>query len=105
MPDPMEYLPTDDYPAEFLKPNPGRIELFKGLTFIFLDEGQYSNLVMPINAGLGKAVIFKPNEKTVEELVEFASNKGQTLLMQRNMDGEDTFCIEASKRYILLLLH
>ena len=105
MPDPMEYLPpTDEYPAESLKPNPGRVELFKGLTFIFLDEGQYTNLVMPINAGLGKAVTFNPNGKTVEELVRFASNKGQTLLVQRNMDGEDTFCIEASKRYILPLL-
>ena len=103
MPDPMEYLPTtDEYPAEFLKPNPGRIELFKGLTFIFLDEEQYSNLVTPINAGFGKAVVLDPNGKTVDELVKFASEKGQVLLVQRNLkDVDDTFCIEASKRYIL----
>ena len=102
MPDPLEYLPTtDEYPAEFLKPNPGRIELFKGFTFVFLDEEQYSNLVTPINAGLGKAVVFDPNGKTVEELVKFASNKGQILLVQRNTDDDDTFCVEASKQYIL----
>ena len=100
MPDPLEYLPTtDEFPAEFLKPNPGRVELFKGFTFIFLDEVQYNNLVTPINAGLGKAVVFDPNGKTVEDLVMFASDKGQVLLVQRNMgDGDDMICIEASKR-------
>jgi len=46
--------------------------------------------------------VFDPNGKTVDELVKFASDKGQVLLVQRNLkDGDDTFCIEASKRYIL----
>ena len=102
MPDPAEYLPiTDDYPADFFKPNPGRIELFKGVTFIFLDEGQYNNLVTPISAGLGKAVIYNANGKTVDDLVKFASDKGQTLLVQRNVGDQDTFCVEASHRYLI----
>lgn len=102
MPDPMEYLPvTDEYPADFFKPNPGRIELFKGLTFIFLDESQYNNLVTPINAGLGKAVIFDANGKTVDDLARFARDKGQPLFVQRNLDDQDTFCLETSRRYLL----
>jgi hypothetical protein len=97
----MEFLPAiDEYPADFLRPNLDRAELFKGLIFIFLDEGQYNNLVTPINAGLGKALIFDVQDKTVEDLVKYASNKGQVLLVQRNMGGEDTLCIEAAKRYI-----
>ena len=102
LPDPMEFLPpTEEYPADFLRPNPARVELFKGLTFIFLDEGQYNNLVTPINAGLGKALIFNVEGKTVEDLVKYASTKGQVLLVQRNLEGEDKICIEAARRYFL----
>jgi Second BRCT domain on Nijmegen syndrome breakage protein len=97
----MEFLPAiDEYPANFLRPNPERAELFKGLIFIFLDEGQYNNLVTPINAGVGKALVFDAQDKTVEDLVKYASDKGRVLLVQRNMGGEDTLCIEAAKRYI-----
>src|SRR5947207_5199899 len=85
LPDPIEFLPpTEDYPADFLRPNSARAELFKGLTFIFLDETQYNNLVTPINAGLGKALTFDIEGKTVEDLVKYASTKGQALLVQRN---------------------
>jgi hypothetical protein len=99
LPDPMEFLPpTEDYPADLFRPNPARAEVFKGLTFIFLDEGQYNNLVLPINAGQGKAVVFDPANKRVEDLVKYASNKGQVLLVQRNMDPDD-LCVGATKRY------
>src|SRR5271170_6156592 len=100
LPDPMEFLPaTDEYSADFLKPNPARAELFKGITFIFLDETQHRNLGATINAGLGKAVTFDVEGKTVEDLVKFGSNKGQVLLIQRNIEGqEDTLCIDAARR-------
>jgi hypothetical protein len=97
----MEFLPAiDDYQPDFLRPNPERVELFKGITFIFLDEGQYNNLVTPINAGLGKALVFEIQGKGVEDLVKFGSNKGKVLLVQRNMDADDTICIEAAKRCV-----
>lgn len=101
LPDPMEFLPsTDEYSADVFRPNPARAELFKGLAFIFLDEGQYNNLVAPINAGHGKAIVFDVNGKKVEDLLEFVRNKGQVLLIQRNLEEEDTFCIEAAKRFV-----
>ena len=100
LPDPMEFLPTtDEYPAELFRPHPARTELFKGLTFIFLDEGQYNNLITPINAGLGKGVVFDPQGKSVDDIVKFAKNKGQVLLIQRNLDGPDDICIEAARKY------
>ena len=103
LPDPMEFLPPrEEYPADSLRPNPERAELFKGLTFIFLDEGQYNNLVTPINAGLGKALTFDVEGKTVEDLVKFASTNGQVLLVERNLNAEDTICIEAAKQCTLL---
>jgi hypothetical protein len=101
MPDPMEFLPaTDEFSAEKFAPNPARAELFKGLTFVFLDEKQYNNLAVTINAGLGKAVEFDPDGKTIDDLFRYASAKdGQVLLVQRNLDEDDTLCIEAAKRY------
>ena len=95
----MEFLPTtDEYAAEMFRPDPARTELFKGLTFIFLDEGQYNNLIIPINAGMGKGVVFDPDGKSVEDVVKFAKNKGQVLLVQRNLGEDDELCIEAAKR-------
>jgi hypothetical protein len=99
LPDPMEFLPKDDdYARDLLSPNPARAEVFKGLTFIFLDEGQYNNLVLPINAGQGKAIVFDPTGKRVEDLVKYASNKGQVVLVQRHLDGDDDLCLDAAKR-------
>ena len=104
MPDPMEsgFLPTlDGYPSDLLRPNPGRAELFQGITFIFLDETQYNNLVGPINTGLGKAVLFDVQGKASEDLVTYAANKGQVVLVQRNLGEEDNLCIEAAKAYVV----
>ena len=101
LPDPMEFLPTtDEYPADSFRPDPARMELFKGLTFIFLHEGQYNNLITPINAGLGKGVVFDPEGKNVDDLAKFAKNKGQVLLIQRNLDDDDDLCIEAARKYL-----
>lgn len=100
LPDPTEFRPTtDEYPPESMDPNPARAEIFKNITFIFLDEGQYNNLISPISAGLGKALVFDPTGKRVGDLVGFASSKGQVLLVRRSLDGtEDTLCIEAARK-------
>jgi hypothetical protein len=68
-----------------------------------LDENQYNNLVSPINAGLGKAIMFDLNERGVDDLVSFARTKGQVLLVRRSLDGEDTLCIDAARRYELVI--
>jgi hypothetical protein len=101
LPDPKEFtLSVEGHSDDILLPNPARAEVFKGLTFIFLDESQYNNLVFVINAGMGKAVEFNPMGKTVDDLVKFASGKGQVVLVARNLDEgeEDTLCREAAKR-------
>jgi hypothetical protein len=100
LPDPMEFIPPHEgYSIDLFRQNPARSELFKGLTFIFLDEAQYNNLAIPINAGMGKAVVFDPTGKTVDDLVKFASKKGQVLLVQRSLEDGDKLCQDASKRY------
>jgi Second BRCT domain on Nijmegen syndrome breakage protein len=99
LPDPMEFLPSsEEYSPDLFRPLPPRAEIFKGIIFIFLDEGQYSNLVTPINAGLGKALVFDPTGKTAEDLVRYVSTKGQVVLIRRNTEEEDTLCLAASKR-------
>lgn len=103
LPDPMKFLPSrEGYEVDFFRPNPARGELFKGITFIFLDEGQYNNLATPINAGMGKAVIFDSEGKTVNDLVNFAKTKGQVLLIRRNIEEGDKLCEDAAKRYDFL---
>jgi len=79
---------------------PARAEIFHGITFIFLDEGQYNTLVTPINAGLGKAVVFDPAGKSVEDLVRYVGSKSQTILIRRNIDDGDKFCADAAKRLV-----
>jgi hypothetical protein len=60
-------------PHEKLQPDPTRSEVFSGLTFIFLNDGQYNSLLDPITGGGGKALLFevRPGETTVEEYVEY----------------------------------
>lgn len=100
LPNPTEFRPsTDEYRPEAIDPNPARVEIFKGITFIFLDKNQYNNLVSPINAGLGKALVFDPEGKRVDDLFEFAKSKGEVLLVKRSLDGgEDTFCVDTARR-------
>ncbi|KAF2110131.1 hypothetical protein BDV96DRAFT_221309 [Lophiotrema nucula] len=63
-------------PEQMLEPDPARAEVFSGLTFVFLDEGQYKSLHDPIAGGKGKALLFnlQPGETTVNEYVEFVRN-------------------------------
>jgi hypothetical protein len=60
-------------PHEMLEPDPSRMEVFAGLTFIFLVESQYNTLLEPITCGGGKGLLFdvRPGETTVDEYVDY----------------------------------
>tara|TARA_R110002003_G_scaffold73_5_gene6837 strand:+ start:3464 stop:5872 length:2409 start_codon:yes stop_codon:yes gene_type:complete len=60
-------------PPDMLEPDPERTEVFSGLTFVFLDENQYNNLLDPITGGGGKGLLYniKPGETTVQEYVDY----------------------------------
>lgn len=60
-------------PQEMLEPDTSRAEIFAGLTFIFLNEGQYNSLSEPVTCGGGKGLFFdaRPGETTIEEYVEY----------------------------------
>lgn len=86
-PDPSLHLPPPgkepmQRPPESFAPNPDRINIFDGYTFIFGDVTQYQNLADPINNGHGKALMYQinPGVTTAEEVVQFmrnsAGNKG-----------------------------
>ncbi|KAF2255000.1 DNA damage response protein RcaA [Trematosphaeria pertusa] len=63
-------------PDQMLEPDPSRSEVFTGLTFIFLNESQYSSLHGAIAGGGGKALLFdiQPGETTAEEYVDYVRN-------------------------------
>ncbi|KAF1941554.1 hypothetical protein EJ02DRAFT_455073 [Clathrospora elynae] len=60
-------------PQEMLLPDTSRSEVFSGLTFIFLNDGQYSSLLDPVTGGGGKALLYdvRPGETTVQEYVDY----------------------------------
>ncbi|EUC34169.1 hypothetical protein COCCADRAFT_4408 [Bipolaris zeicola 26-R-13] len=73
-----DYVPTAGAepvarPQEMLLPDVSRSEVFSGLTFVFLNEGQYSSLLDPVTGGGGKALLYniRPGETTVEEYVDY----------------------------------
>lgn len=63
-------------PPELLEPDTTRQEVFSGLTFIFLDEGQYITLLDPITGGGGKGLHYdvKFGETTVQEYVDYVQS-------------------------------
>lgn len=73
-----EYIPAAGAepvarPQEMLLPDPSRSETFSGLTFVFLNEGQYSSLLDPVTGGGGKALLYdiRLGETTIEEYVDY----------------------------------
>ncbi|KAL1796286.1 hypothetical protein ACET3X_004826 [Alternaria dauci] len=60
-------------PQEMLLPDTSRSEVFSGLTFVFLNESQYSSLLDPVTGGGGKALLYnvRPGETTIEEYVDY----------------------------------
>lgn len=80
-PDPTDHLPPPGRepiprPAEAFLPNPDRINVFEGYTFVFGDAGQYQTLCDPINNGHGKTLLYevKSGVTTAEDIAEFMRN-------------------------------
>lgn len=80
-PDPSEHLPPPGKepvhrPAAAFAPNPDRINVFEGYTFVFCDVSQFDNLQAPINNGHGKALFYQieNGRTTAEEIVQFMRN-------------------------------
>lgn len=82
-PDPVEHLPPAgnepvSRPAAAFVPNPARINVFEGYTFVFGDAAQFANLQAPITNGQGKALHFevKDGVTTAAEIVHFMKQAG-----------------------------
>ncbi|KAJ5605281.1 hypothetical protein N7510_010435 [Penicillium lagena] len=86
-PDATEYLPPAgkepiNRPAAAFAPDPSRISIFEGYTFVFGDSTQFDNLQAPINNGQGKALFYQVEDgvSTAADIVQFmktaAGHKG-----------------------------
>ncbi|KAG5295434.1 DNA damage response protein RcaA [Histoplasma ohiense] len=92
-PDPTQYLPlrgkepTRRSDAAY-QPDPSRVNVFEGYTFIFCDGSRFDDLQGPITNGHGKALLYEieRGRTTAEDIVNYmkqvAGNKGL-----RNFDG------------------
>ncbi|KAJ5048876.1 Nibrin [Penicillium chrysogenum] len=77
-PDPNQHLPPPgkeptQRPAAAFAPNPARLNVFEGYTFIFGDPAQFENLQGPINNGQGKALLYEVEDgvTTAADIVRF----------------------------------
>jgi hypothetical protein len=63
-------------PDQMLEPDPSRSEVFSGLTIVFLDEAQHSNLHQVVAGGGGKALLYNIHlgETTVQEYVNYVKS-------------------------------
>lgn len=82
-PDPVEHLPPAgnepvSRPAAAFAPNPARINVFEGYTFVFGDAAQFANLQAAINNGQGKALHFevKDGVTTAAQIARFMKEAG-----------------------------
>ncbi|KAL4907704.1 hypothetical protein BDW74DRAFT_175484 [Aspergillus multicolor] len=91
-----EFLPPPgkevfDGSDETFAPNPDRINVFEGYTFVFCDKSQYEILRDPITNGHGKALYFGVEEGVTspEEVVQFMRNAAgdKGIGSQRNYEG------------------
>ncbi|KAL4892846.1 hypothetical protein BDV59DRAFT_202217 [Aspergillus ambiguus] len=95
-PDPREHLPPPgkelvQRPVEAFAPNPARVNVFDGYTFVFGDAAQCDNLRDPITNGHGKVLLY-PIENgvtTAGEVVQFMRSAavGKGLGSQREGRG------------------
>ncbi|KAL4945583.1 hypothetical protein BDV06DRAFT_21890 [Aspergillus oleicola] len=99
-PDAREHLPPpgkeiSNASDEAFAPNPDRVNVFEGYTFVFSDRSQHQILEEPINNGHGKALYFKVKEHitTAEDVVRFMRNaSGQKGVgSERDADGGVVF--------------
>ena len=81
-PDPMKYLPSsgkepNPRPTEYFAPNPDRINVFDGFTFVIGDQKQ-SGLVDPITNGSAKCLshTVQMGKTSVQDFVDFVKTSG-----------------------------
>lgn len=95
-PDPVQYLPPRgqepiERPPALFAPDPKRLTVFEGYTFVFCDRTQFERLQPPITNGSGKALLYKlePGKTTVEDLVHYLKRiAGDTKDGELRHDGE-----------------
>lgn len=82
-PDPVEHLPPAgnepvSRPAATFAPNPARLNVFEGYTFVFGDAAQFANLQPAITNGQGKALHFEVKDglTTAAEIVHVMKQAG-----------------------------
>ena len=80
-PDATEHLPPPgkepvNRPAAAFSPDPARLSVFEGYTFIFGDSSQFDNLQAPINNGQGKALLCQVEDgvTTAADIVQSMKN-------------------------------
>ncbi|KAJ0416947.1 hypothetical protein BJY00DRAFT_216409 [Aspergillus carlsbadensis] len=93
-PDATQYLPppgkeAHNYSDEAFAPNPERINVFEGYTFVFGERAQYDNLQGPITNGHGKALLYeiKDGVTTADEVVQFMTNTAGLKGLGPDRDG------------------
>ncbi|KAJ6071079.1 hypothetical protein N7499_009093 [Penicillium canescens] len=95
-PDPTEHLPPAgkepvNRPATAFAPNPARLNVFEGYTFVFGDRSQFDNLQAPINNAQGKALLYEVENgvTTAAEIVRFMekSARGNGVGSERRGSG------------------
>lgn len=123
-PDETNYLPPPGNepvtrPAAAFAPNPARISVFEGYTFVFGDATQFENLQAAINNGQGKALLYQIEDgvTTAAEIVNFmreaAGHKsgdvgddgpGKVVLVRFRSKGEhETWSIEVGNEVALMI--
>ncbi|KFY18290.1 hypothetical protein V492_00002 [Pseudogymnoascus sp. VKM F-4246] len=65
-----------DRPSSSYLPDPERLIIFEGYTFVFYEQSQFDNLIAPITNGKGKALLHRvnPASTTAEEFVRYVKN-------------------------------
>jgi hypothetical protein len=95
-PNELDHLPAkskepNERPKEYFRPNPERINIFEGYTFIFCDQVQFETLQAPVLNGGGKALYFPLDwgQTATEELVRYVKNAAGEKSLGEFEDGSE----------------
>ena len=95
-PNALDHLPAkskepNERPKEFFRPNPERINIFEGYTFVFCDQIQFETLQAPVLNGGGKALHFQleMGQTSPEELVRYVKNAAGEKSLGEFEDGSE----------------
>ena len=95
-PNELDYLPAkskepNERPKEYFIPNPERISIFEGYTFIFFDQVQFETLQAPVLNGSGKALHFslEVGKTSADELIRYVKNVAGEKSLGEFEDGSE----------------